>query len=119
MKGSIIAVAGKHVVLLHFEDNKEWSEVMKHFEGPNPRFKPYFEARASFAADILVNSLNSPAMQLQATQPPKCEKHNTPMKASERGGWYCPKKDMDDYCTHTVDDNGVYHREKITRARRR
>lgn len=107
MRGSVHVVAGSHLITLHFEGLAELVGLMKLIEKRG--YKPYFEARKNFAADIVMGSLYQQAGGPE--EAPKCKRHHVPMTTSAKKGckWYCKKKDGDRYCDHWIDDHGAYH----------
>lgn len=109
VSGDIYVVRGKHLISFHFATMAEWHELMHWID--EKKFEPYFAAKATQNADVVINglatALNNPAVQLQSTEPPYCPVHKQRMKASDRGGWYCTKKVLGEYCSVEISPDGT------------
>ena len=99
---------GKHLVALKFTSLKNLGQLFEWAMAEG--FEPYFSAKANINADVVVGRLmdvtQTPAMQLQATEPPDCPIHHKPLKASQYGGYYCPRKIGTQFCPVKIDEKG-------------
>lgn len=113
MKGSYIGVVSKHLIVFHFETNDELKKLMKDVE--EGKMEAFFSAKANINADVVIGRVMEAVSELaeqktfsDPNEAPTCPKHHKDMLPSKFGGWYCPNKDMNDYCKISVTKDGEW-----------